>query len=80
MSEYIVNMSGDWANKQCEKLAEVVRCKDCAKWSYFDDDDGLRYGECAEFTAKVDIGCGHATRETGFCAWGEKRNQDRGRL
>lgn len=53
-------------------LKEIVRCKDCAKWSFFDVEDGVRYGECAEFTAKVDSGCGHATRESGFCAWGER--------
>lgn len=70
MTEYVVEMYCEPSSVKCE---EVVRCKDCAKWSYFDDDDGLRYGECAEFTAKVDIGCGHATRETGFCAWGVKR-------
>ena len=29
MSEYIVNMSGDWASKQGEKLTEIVRCRDC---------------------------------------------------
>lgn len=51
---------------------EIVRCRDCAKWSFFDVEDGVRYGECAEFTAKVDSGCGHATRESGFCAWGER--------
>lgn len=74
MSEYIVEINGQMPDALYEReLVEIVRCKDCAKWSYFDDDDGLRYGECAEFTAKVDIGCGHATRETGFCAWGERR-------
>lgn len=80
MSEYIVRMPPDMPyeiraelNAWYVESEPIVRCKDCAKWSYFDDDDGLRYGECAEFTAKVDIGCGHATRETGFCAWGERR-------
>ena len=58
-----------------DKLPEIVRCRDCMKWSYFDDDEGVRYGECAEFTAKVDAGCGHATSEYGFCAWGARREQ-----
>ena len=42
-------------------------CKDCKKWSFIDFDEGIRFGECDEFTAKVDEGCGHCTREFGFC-------------
>ena len=84
-TEYVVDF-GDYRSNQFVRLnmamvedkgaklgERIVRCRDCAKWSYFDDEDGLRYGECSEFTAKVDAGCGHATRESGFCAWAEKK-------
>lgn len=71
MTEYIYGADdheGHWLTGE-----EIVRCKDCVKWSFFDVEDGVRFGECAEFTAKVDKGCGHATREYGFCAWGEHK-------
>ena len=47
------------ANIQCE----VVRCRECKKWHYFDN-DGERFGDCDEFKS--------VTRESGFCAWGER--------
>lgn len=50
---------------------EIVRCRDCAKWSYFDDEDGVRFGDCAEFSKHE--GEMHATRECGFCYWGERK-------
>ena len=75
MSEYIVNMSGDWANKQYEKLTEIVRCRDCAKWHAFDYEDGKRYGECDEWK-RTDSCCTPATAEDGFCAWGERRERE----
>lgn len=49
---------------------KIVRCGDCAKWSFFDIVDGVRFGDCAEFTHLG--GFGHATDENGFCAWGER--------
>ena len=60
----------------CRSFDSIVRCRDCVKWSFFDTDDGIRFGECSEFTAKVDEGAGHATREDGFCAWGERKVVD----
>ena len=53
-----------------ELREEIVRCKDCAKWSFFDVEDGKRIGDCSEWT-HLD-GFGHATNENGFCAWGER--------
>lgn len=49
----------------------VVRCGDCAKWSFFDTEDGKRIGDCSEWT-HLD-GFSHATNENGFCAWGERK-------
>ena len=77
MSEHIIEKAFrkdgyKWYTETIER-EEIVRCKDCVKWSFFDVEDGVRFGECAEFTAKVDKGCGHATREYGFCAWGEHK-------
>ena len=79
MTEYIFRevhygyTDGTALGRTLEKQEEIVRCCDCVKWSFFDVEDGVRFGECAEFTAKVDKGCGHATREYGFCAWGERK-------
>ena len=50
---------------------EIVRCRDCAKWSFFDTEDGKRIGDCSEWT-HLD-GFSHATNENGFCAWGERK-------
>ena len=82
MSEYIVevpdkpakvvcdgwNVRIEWDFKQRE---EIVRCRDCAKWSSFDTKDGKRIGDCSEWT-HLD-GFSHATDEDGFCAWGERK-------
>lgn len=51
---------------------EIVRCRDCAKWSFFDTEDGKRIGDCSEWT-HLD-GFSHATDENGFCSWGERRD------
>ena len=72
MSEYIV-CPYCFNPLSTAMTAAVVRCRDCVKWSFFDTEDGIRFGECSEFTAKVDEGAGHATREDGFCAWGERK-------
>lgn len=51
----------------------VVRCRDCIKWHMYDvDEDGSMRGSCDEWT-HLD-GFTHATREDGFCAWGERRD------
>ena len=51
---------------------KVVRCSDCAKWHYFDDEDGVRYGECDEWK-RADSHCMPATREDGYCAWAKRK-------
>lgn len=55
-------------------LVNVVRCRNCAKWSFFDYDieDGTRIGYCSEWS-HLD-GFSHATNENGFCSWGERRD------
>lgn len=50
---------------------EIVRCRDCKKWSYEDTKNGTRRGECGEFT---DEWRRAITRESGFCAWGRRRS------
>ena len=64
MSEYIVNLSADWASKQGEKLTEIVRCRDC-RWAKPDHSDHEYRGEyrCNMWIADVD--------GSGFCfrAW-----------
>ena len=64
-----------WRDHEPTKLhwgVPVVRCRDCAKWSFFDTEDGKRIGDCSEWT-HLD-GFSHATNENGFCAWGERRD------
>ena len=63
MSEYIVNLSADWANKQGEKLTEIVRCRDC-KYNAKDTD-----GICYRFDHE------HFNQPDGFCAWAVKRKE-----
>lgn len=60
MSEYIVNMSGDWANKQGEKLTEIVRCRDCKFCMAY------MAGTYCDYMA-------HAIEPDGFCAWGKRK-------
>lgn len=68
MREYITV----WEDNKSFVVGErVVRCRDCAKWLYFDDEDGVRFGDCAEFSKHK--GEMHATRECGFCYWGERK-------
>lgn len=51
-------------------LQEIVRCRDCTKWHMNDvNEDGSMRGSCDEWT-HLD-GFTHATRDDGFCAWGE---------
>ena len=71
MSERIVatdGHEGHWFTGE-----EIVRCRDCTKWSFFDVEDGNRIGDCAEWT-HLD-GFSHATNENGFCAWGERKDK-----
>ena len=71
MTEYVTV----WRDNEPTKLhwgVPVVRCRDCAKWSFFDTEDGKRIGDCSEWT-HLD-GFSHATNENGFCAWGERRD------
>lgn len=80
MSEYIakcnevVGISGKTliVPDYIDTSKEIVRCRDCAKWHYFDDEDGVRYGECDEWK-RADSHCMPATRENGFCAWGKRK-------
>ena len=70
MAEYVYGTDGHeghWLTGE-----EIVRCRDCAKWSFFDTEDGKRIGDCSEWT-HLD-GFSHATNENGFCAWGERRD------
>ena len=60
MSEYIVNLSGNWSGK----LTEIVRCRDC-KFGV----DGGKY--CAEGCA--DSWDWRNVEPYGFCAWGERK-------
>lgn len=71
MTEYVTV----WRDHEPTKLhwgVPVVRCRDCVKWLLFDTKDGKRIGECTKW-AYLD-GFTHATREDGFCAWGERRD------
>lgn len=74
MSEYVVEVEYDTFNGTFsqKRREEVVRCRDCEKWSFFDTEDGKRIGDCSEWT-HLD-GFSHATNENGFCAWGERRD------
>ena len=58
MSEYIVNLSGNWSGK----LTEIVRCRDCEHYEFREHlGRSYCYGE-------------YATEPDGFCAWGERRD------
>lgn len=61
-----------WYRDRIDGLQPIVRCRDCAKWSFFDTEDGKRIGDCSEWT-HLD-GFSHATDEDGFCAWGKRRD------
>ena len=63
MREYIVSLSGDWANKQGEKLTEIVRCRDCKYHQH------NSYHRCDLYTVS------HEVEPDGFCAWA-KRKED----
>ena len=83
MKEYIIGMSAEVIERAkngetvriTPKLQEIVRCRDCMKWHHIDTLDGVRYGECDEWK-RADSYCVPATRENGFCAWGERRTDD----
>lgn len=66
MSEYIVNLSADWANKQGEKLTEIVRCKSCKYYEVVPEDSG---DWCGYWTDRVYMD------GDGFCAWGERKER-----
>jgi len=51
---------------------EIVRCRDCRKWHFFDIEDGVRYGRCDEWS-RVDSYYSNSTLEDGFCFWGERK-------
>lgn len=71
--EYVVSFGEHPDIDDCGALREkVVRCRDCAKWHYFDYKDGVRYGGCDEWK-RADSYLVPATREDGFCYWGERR-------
>lgn len=73
MAEYVVEEPSD-RSASWRVHERVVRCRDCAKWSFFDVEDGKRIGDCSEWR-HLD-GFGHATNENGFCAWGERRESE----
>ena len=81
MTEYIFRevhygyTDGTALGRTLEKQEEIVRCRDCMKWHHIDTLDGVRYGECDEWK-RADSYCVPATRENGFCAWGERRTDD----
>lgn len=62
MSEYIVNLSGDWS----EKPIEIVRCRDCV--GLVETWDGW---ECERFSGEY-----HRAEPDGYCAWGERRERE----
>lgn len=66
MSEYIVNLSADWASKQGEKLTEIVRCRDCVEYEPYHTYAGMKldYGEC--------MWHGRQTDDDRFCWWAER--------
>ena len=72
MTEYIYDTSIEATFLHEQKHEEIVRCRDCVKWHHIDTLDGVRYGECDEWK-RADSYCVPATRESGFCAWGERR-------
>ena len=72
MSEYIVNLSADWASKQGEKLNEIVRCRDCKHFT----PKGTHKFENGKVNADYcDYMRGWMLQITpdGFCAWGERK-------
>ena len=70
MSEYIVNLSGDWANKLGERLTEIVRCRDCKHYDRMNDDEGMCMvpdddGDYAHWMVDA----------VGYCYLGERRGE-----
>lgn len=73
MTEYITEWYWDERRNapNQDQREEIVRCRNYMKWHHIDTLDGVRYGECDEWK-RADSYCVPATRESGFCAWGEK--------
>lgn len=80
MSEYIVNLSADWASKQGEKLTEIVRCRDC-KYADISYTHAAVTGELHCYGYLVESwdwyndlpSDGVKVKPDGFCAWAERR-------
>lgn len=70
MTEYIVNLSGDWANKLGEKLTEIVRCRDCKHYKPYRTNHYGMMNRCHD-----EHGHTHKRDESDFCSRGERREQ-----
>ncbi len=66
MSEYIVNMTGDWSGK----LTEIIRCRDCIY--YAEDPDPIDPGWPMMCERTGD----DMVEPYGFCAWGAREEVD----
>ena len=72
MSEYIVNLSGDWANKLGERLTEIVRCRDCKH--YYEAENYHPNGNYVMRCCKYFDAYNDEVEPDGFCKWGERRD------
>lgn len=75
MSEYIIGMIAEVIERVkngetiriTPKLTEIVRCRDCT--GMVETWDGY---ECERFSGEY-----HRAEPDGFCAWGERKNDER---
>ena len=65
--EYIVRLSHDWANKEGEKLTEIVRCRDCKRYH---PKEGQMLSCRFEYEGFVQW---RSAEPDGFCAWAERK-------
>ena len=80
MSEYIVNLSADWASKQGEKLNEIVRCRDCKHARHYRPLDwrtGKPHETVEEWYCEWHSNAEGASEiePNGYCAWACRKEQ-----
>lgn len=72
MSEYIVDLAEGYANTVLDTKEEIVRCEDC---KYYDHLPKPFRGHSDWCLLHKNVGM-IAVTPNGFCAWGERRDDD----
>jgi len=58
-------------------VGELVRCKDCKYWEYYDEGDfGITYGGCRSPQWFHTTSSGLETTGVDYCSWAERKDTD----